>query len=132
MSFTLSSAFLAEFMGLYVIILSAAFLLNHDSFVEYAQHFAEDVSLRYSVALVELAAGLLIILKHNVWELSYVGAITAIGWLMLIEAVFHLVATEEQENKVVKHMDDKAYWKVFGGLALLFGFYLLTYGFTVF
>ena len=119
-------------MGLYVIIVSAAFLLNHDSFVEYARNFAEDISLRYSVALVELAAGLAIILKHSVWELSYVGAITAVGWLMMIEAVFHLVATEEQESKLVEHADDKAYWKVFGGLSLLFGFYLLTHGFTVF
>lgn len=129
---SMSSAFLAEFMGLYVIILSTAFILKHDSFVEYARNFAQDINLRYSVALVELAAGLAIVLKHNIWELSYVGIVTAVGWLMLIEAVFHLAATEEQELNFVEHADDRAYWEVLGALSLVLGFYLLTHGFTVF
>lgn len=129
---SLSSAFLAEFMGLYIMIVSAAFVLRHEKFVEYARSFAEDIALRYSVALVELAAGLVIILQHPVYELSYVGAITVVGWLMLIESVFHLAATEDQEHMLLDHADDRAYWKVFGTLSLLFGVYLVTHGFTVF
>lgn len=125
------SAFLAEFMGLYIMIVSAAFILRHDSFIEYAQNFADDISLRYSVALIELAAGLGVVLTNRVLELSYRGAVTVVGGMMVIEAVFHLLATEEHESRLVEGLEDGIYWKVFGALSLLFGVYLVSHGFAI-
>lgn len=125
------SAFLAEFMGLYIMIVSAAFVLRHDSFIEYAQNFADDISLRYSVALVELAAGLGVVLTNRVLELSYRGAVTVVGGMMVIEAVFHLLAEEEHERRLVEGLEDGIYWKVFGILSLLFGVYLVSRGFAI-
>lgn len=127
----LSTAFLAEFIGLYIIIVSTAFILRPESFVEYARSFADDITLRYSIALVELAAGLLIVLTHNVWEMTYSGLITVFGWMMLVEAVFHLGASKEQEHKLIDSVVDDTQLRVFGVLALMFGFYLVTHGFTV-
>ncbi len=127
-----SSAFLAEFLALYIVIVSAVFMIRHEAFSKYVEEFVEDTSTRYSVALVELAAGLGIVLTQNVWTLGYRGVITLIGWAMLAEAVFHLLANEEQEHRAVNALNHEKYWKLFGAASLLLGLYLLTRSFTAF
>ncbi|MFB6143919.1 MAG: hypothetical protein ABEJ98_01275 [Candidatus Nanohaloarchaea archaeon] len=125
----MNSAFLAEFLGFYILVVSAVFLLKYESFAEYAREFAEDSSLRYTVAFIELAGGLAIVLTHNVWKLGYRGVVTVIGWMMLVEAVFHFVASDEQESRVVEALDSEFYFLGFGILSVLLGVYLITHGF---
>lgn len=127
----MKSVFLAEFLGFYVLIVSAVFILKYESFAEYARDFARDRSLRYTVAFIELAAGIAIVMTHNIWQLSYRGVVTVIGWMMLLEAIFHLVASEEHESKIIEAMDDEFYWISFGILSALLGLYLVTQGFNV-
>lgn len=127
----MSSVFLAEFLGFYILVVSAVLLLKYESFVEYAKRFAEDSSLRYTVAFVELAAGLAIVLTHNVWKLGYAGVVTVIGWAMLVEAIFHLIASSEREQRLVEELTDEFHLMSFGVLGLLVGIYLVTHGFSM-
>lgn len=127
----MNSAFLAEFLGFYVLVVSAVFLLKYESFLEYAREFAKDSSLRYTVAFIELGGGLAIVLTHNIWQLGYRGVITAIGWMMLLEAIFHLVASDEQESRVIEALDSEFYWIGFGILSVFLGVYLVTHGFSL-
>lgn len=100
--------------------------------MEYARTFAEDISLRYTVAFLELAAGLAIVLSHKSIELGYRGVIAVIGWMMVAEAVFHLLASEEQEQKVIDRIDNEIFLKTFAVAGLALGLYLVTKGFTCF
>jgi len=124
------SATLAEFLGVYTIIVSGVFLFRHRAFVRYAQEFITNPTMRYNVAFVELAAGLGIIAVHNVWTVGYQGVITILGWLLAAEAVFHLAATEEQERTVVEAVTKDVQWAVLTLLTILLGLYLATKGFT--
>lgn len=126
----MSSVFLAEFLGFYILVVSVVFLIKYESFMSFARDFAEDTSLRYTVALVELAAGIGIVISHNVWELGYKGVVTALGWLLLLEAVFHLIASDEQESRVIESLDGDLSWIVYGVISVFLGVYLLTLGFT--
>lgn len=126
------SEFLASFLGIYILIVSLVFLIRHNSFVDYVEEFTENTHMRYNVAFAELALGLAIVLLNNVWTLGYRGVITVIGWMMLIEAVFHLLATDEQEKKLISTINRHGYWQVIGSAALVLGLYLTTKGFTGF
>lgn len=126
----MGSVFLAEFLGFYILVVSAVFLLKYESFVEYARDFVDDSSLRYTVAFIELGAGLGIVLSHNIWKLGYQGVITVIGWMMLLEAVFHLVASDEQESRIIEMLDNELSWVIFGVVSVILGVYLVTLGFT--
>jgi hypothetical protein len=126
----MSSAFLAQLIGSYILVASIIFLLKYESFVDYAREFAANTSLRYTIAFLELAAGLGIVLAHNIWTLGYQGVVTVIGWMMLLEAVFHLMASEDQERRVLEALDTEIYWKLFGALSIVLGFYLATLGFA--
>lgn len=127
-----TSEFIASFLGIYILIVSLVFLIRHNSFVDYVEEFAENTHMRYNVAFAELALGLAIVLLNNVWTLGYRGVITVIGWMMLIEAVFHLLAADEQEKKLIGTINQHNYWQVIGLVSLVLGLYLATKGFTGF
>lgn len=124
--------FLAEFLGIFIMVVSAVFLGRHEGFNEYIEEFKENTVMRYNVAFAELGLGLAIVLLHNVWTFGYRGVITVLGWLMVIEALFHLVATEEQEEQLISSFNKQEHWKFYGAAGLLTGLYLLTKGFTGF
>ncbi len=100
--------------------------------MEYAREFAENISLRYTVAFLELAVGLAIVLSHRSLALGYEGVITVIGGLMVAESVFHLLASEEQERRVIESIDNELFLKGSATVGLALGFYLVTKGFTCF
>lgn len=123
---------LAEFLGSYIMILSAVFLGKHDGFHEYIEEFKKNTVMRYNLAFAELAAGLAIVLLHPSFTLGYGGVITLLGVLMVLESVFHLVATDEQEDKLISSLNKQEHWRFYGTAGLLLGLYLLTKGFRGF
>lgn len=124
--------FLAEYLGIFIIIVSTVFLIRYEKFLEYAEEFAENTPMRFNVAFAELAAGLGIVLLHNTWKLDYRGVVTGIGALMIGESIFHLLATEEQEEHLIQKVNDERYWKFYGVISMFLGLYLITKGFRGF
>lgn len=124
----MASATVAQFVGLYVLVVSAVALLRRDDYVAFAYEFAEDRPLRYVVAYFELGAGLAIILFLAGWASGYEAIITVFGGLMVVEAVFFLVATTEQVERLIQFLDRTWYWTGAGVLSLLIGIYLLLAG----
>lgn len=124
--------FLAEYIGIFILVVSTVFLIRYETFLDYAEEFADSTSMRFNVAFVELAAGLGIVLLHNVWVLGYEGVVTAIGWLMILESIFHLLATDEQEEHLIQKINQSHYWRYYGLISMFLGLYLVTKGFTGF
>lgn len=123
------SVFLARFLGLYVLILSSVFLLKRKSFSRFAREFADHEHSRYLIAMVELAGGLAIVLTHNIWTFGYQGVITVIGWLMVVESIFHLLASNRQEAEAIEKLDNEYIWLAMGAISVVAGIYLVASGF---
>ena len=124
--------FLAEYLGTFILVVSAVFLIRYETFLDYAREFADNTHMRFNVAFIELAAGLGIVILHNVWVLGYEGVVTAIGWLMVLEAIFHLLATDEQEEHLIQSINKNHYWRYYGLISMFLGLYLVTKGFRGF
>lgn len=123
------STAIAQFIGLYVLIVSFAVLVRKEAYVEFAYEFAEDKTLRYVVAFLELAAGLAIVLFGASWVALYEVIITVFGGLMVVEAVFFLLASEKQIQYLIRLIDRDWYWTGATFVALVIGLYLTFAGF---
>lgn len=128
----MASLALAQFMGLYILIVSAVALLRKEEYRKFAYGFAENRELRYVVAFFELAAGLAIVLFSSGWTAAYEAIITVFGWMMAVESVFFLFASEGHATRLIEILDHDWYWIGASILTVFIGLYLIAVGFGLF
>ncbi len=78
------SFFLAKFWGWYLIVFFLILSLNPKRIKQIFDDLKDEKFL-ILFAFLAIIVGLINILFHNIWELSYKFIITMIGWLALIE-----------------------------------------------
>ncbi len=75
------SLFLAKLFGVYMILAALIWLLRGEAVTKGAGAFFDDAGLMFLGGLIALVAGLAIVIGHPVWEWSFRGAITVMGYL---------------------------------------------------
>ncbi len=82
------SLFLAELMGLYLVIMAVAFLVNQKMLQKVIDDYEKipGFTLVFGGA-VALIMGLLVVLTHNVWVSGWPVLVTILGWVTLIKGV---------------------------------------------
>jgi hypothetical protein len=89
-----TSVFLARLLGPLLLAVGAGILINPKPFHTMAGEVVRSVTLVYLFGLFDFAAGLAIVLTHNVWVANWRVLITLIGWLMLIRGAVRILAPE--------------------------------------
>src|SRR5262249_36024281 len=79
-----TSIFLARLLGPLLLAVGAGILINPKPFHTMASEVVRSMTLVYLFGLFDFAAGLAIVLTHNVWAANWRVLITILGWLMLI------------------------------------------------
>jgi len=87
-----TSVFLARFLGPLLLAVGAGILINPKPFHTMAGEVVRSITLVYLFGLADFAAGLAIVLTHNVWVANWRVLITLIGWLMLIRGAVRILA----------------------------------------
>lgn len=85
------SALLARLIGPCVILLAVAVLSNRKAVARIPQELQQSAALTGVTGLVTFAAGLAIVLVHNVWAADWRAIITVFGWVMLIKGASLLI-----------------------------------------
>jgi hypothetical protein len=75
-----------------LLAVGAGILINPKPFHTMAGEVVRSVTLVYLFGLFDFAAGLAIVLTHNVWVANWRVLITLIGWLMLIRGAVRILA----------------------------------------
>src|SRR4029077_3388457 len=88
------SVFLARLLGPLLLIVGAGILINPKPFRTMAGEVIRSLTLVYLFGLLDLAAGLAIVLVHNIWVVNWRVIITLLGWLMLIRGAVRVLAPE--------------------------------------
>src|ERR1043165_3980399 len=88
------SIFLAKIMGLVFVIVGLATFIKRDFVREGIRDFVDHAGLLFVSATLNVMLGLLIVLNHNIWELSWKGVITVLGYLILLRGILHLFVPE--------------------------------------
>lgn len=79
--------FLSRLIGLYLILISLAMITHKQATVETMTSLIHNPSEMFVTALLAIAAGLAMVLGHNVWSGGVLPVLVTItGWIMLIKA----------------------------------------------
>jgi hypothetical protein len=120
--------YLARLIGLSAVLLVAGLLAPGNTLIM-ATVANGPVMLVY--AIFSLAAGLAIILGHNVWSGGLLPVIvTLVGWLILAKGLVLLLVTPETLVRLLERMQYGEYYSLHFVPALIVGLYLTWAGFA--
>ena len=122
------TVFLARFIGLFTVVLVVALLVRGSATVEAA---VADAPVMLVYAIISLAAGVAMILGHNVWSGGALPVVvTLVGWLILAKGIMLLFVTPEALKQIFDHMQYGEHYYLYLAPSLVVGLYLTWAGFT--
>ena len=117
--------YLARLIGLSTLLLAAAVLLRGNALI---MATVADGPVMLVYAVISLAAGLAIILGHNVWSGGALAVIvTVVGWLIFVKGLVLLLITPETSAQLLERMHYGEHFTLYVLPGLIIGLYL-TYG----
>ena len=122
------SIFLAKILGLYLVIVPLAVLVNRKHLPRLVEEFSTNLGLNILASIFALVLGLLLVISHNVWTADWRVIITILGWLTLAKGVVRLFFLEQVQK--LSRISLKPWWAVVLVLFLLVGLYLSYVGFS--
>lgn len=124
-----TSSFLMQLIGVYILLIGLIMMLRRKFFIHAMHDFIYNRALRFVIPALELAAGLALILTHNVWTVGPELIVTCVGWLLAIESVLYLLLPEKTLIKSLSALNNKKMYVVGGALSMALGIYLIVVGF---
>ena len=120
---------LSKVLGIYVLIGGVAIWFKRAYFAPVLGNFVRDPLMRLIVGSLELIAGLFMVFTHNIWSSAAASLVSLVGWMLLLEGAFYLLAPESLISKTIGKLDTRL-WYTFGGIfAVIIGIYLIAFGF---
>lgn len=120
---------LSKVIGLGLVIISLSFMLRRKHYAMALQEFVQARAMRMMLSLVELTAGLFLIMLHTDWSSPAASIITLIGWLAVVESTVYLFISDSAFARLIAAFNRPG-WYIGGGLVgLVAGAYLALHGF---
>jgi hypothetical protein len=120
--------YLARLIGLSAVLLVAALLVRGNALI---MATVADGPVMLVYAIFSLAAGLAIILGHNVWSGGKLPVmVTLVGWLIFAKGLVLLLVTPETLTPLLERMQQHYHYPVYIVPALIIGLYLTYAGFA--
>jgi hypothetical protein len=97
--------------------------------VETVTGFLQNSSMMLIVGIITLAAGLALVLAHNIWSGGALAVVvTLVGWVTLIKSLFFLFLPPEMEAGLfLGQLHYQQLFYLYTAISLILGVYL-TYG----
>jgi hypothetical protein len=125
-----TSLFLARLLGPLLLAVGAGILINPKPFHAMASEVARSVTLVYLFGLFDFAAGLAIVLTHNVWTANWRALITLLGWLMLIRGAVRILAPEAIMGFAAQVLRNKQMIPIAGTVTGILGLVFCYFGYV--
>src|SRR5208282_889459 len=121
--------FLSRLIGLYCILVAISMITRKQAALESVTALLHNPSMIFIVGVITLAAGLAMVLAHNIWSGGALAVIvTLVGWITLIKSLFFLFLPPEMEAGLfLGQLHYQQLFYLYTGVSLVLGIYL-TYG----
>ena len=125
------TAFLARFLGLFLVIESLSMLAQKQAMVDITTSLIQDHPLLFILKILGVLGGLAMVLGHTVWSGGLLPVIvTLIGWATLVRSVVLLFLSPEAVLSFIKAIRYEQNYYFLAGISLLIGVYLTYAGFA--
>ncbi|HKH80145.1 MAG TPA: hypothetical protein VKA03_00755 [Methylovirgula sp.] len=91
-----STAFLARLIGLFTVVIALAILINRRGMIAAFESVSQHGDTLLVVEVIGLAAGLAIVIGHEVWTGVLGVIVTLLGWLFLLRALILMLLPPEK------------------------------------
>jgi hypothetical protein len=121
--------FLSRLIGLYCIVIALSMMTRRQATVETVTALLQNPSMMLIVGIITLAAGLAVVLAHNIWSGgALVVVVTLVGWITLIKSLFLLfLPPEMRAGLFLGQLHYQQLFYLYASISLVLGVYL-TYG----
>jgi hypothetical protein len=123
------TTFLSRLLGLYLILISLAMATHRQATVESMTALMHNPPVLFVIAVIAVAAGLAMVLGHNVWSGGVLPVVvTLTGWLLLLKGALLLFLSPEAASGVfLAGLHYEQFFYPYTAFALFLGIGL-TYG----
>jgi putative exporter of polyketide antibiotics len=124
--------FLSRLIGLYCILVALSMMTRRQATVETVTALLQNPSMMLILGVITLAAGLAMVLAHNIWSGGALSVIvTLIGWIALIRSLLFLFLPPELEARLfLGQLHYQRLFYLYTAISLVLGLYLTYSGFT--
>ena len=122
-----TSLFLAQFFGLYFVIVGIAMLVRFKLMTELMTKMASREFI-YLSGFVTLLMGIPLVLLHNVWDGSWRVIITILAWITLFKGISRIFFPEVVAGWSKKIFQNTKSLQFLLWILIIFGLYLLYIG----
>ena len=124
--------FLSRLIGLYCILVALAMITRREATLESVTALLHNPSMIVVVGIITLAAGLAMVLAHNIWSGAALAVVvTLVGWMTLIKSLLFLFLPPEVEaGFFLRQLHYQELFYFYGAFSLALGIYLTYGGFT--
>ena len=121
--------FLSRLIGLYCILIALSMMTRRQAIVEAVTVLLQNPSMTLILGVITLAAGLAMVLAHNIWSGGALAVIvTLVGWMTLIKSLsFLFLSPEVEAGFFLRQLHYQELFYLYGAISLVLGVYL-TYG----
>lgn len=123
-----TSIILAQILGLYLLIMSIAMLVNKRYYQEAAIVMVQNSGMMFLTAIITLTLGVLLVVFHNIWVSDWRVIITILAWLGFIKGVTRMFFPRQIAKWSDAIQNDQVYF-ISLGICLVLGVYLAYKGF---
>lgn len=101
------TTFIAQFLGYFLVLVGGGMLLKRKTVEESIRNVIKNKGSLYLIGVLEIGAGLLLVLSHSSWVTLTDKAVSLLSWFLLIEGVFFMLASQKQVRGIIKfiHLD---------------------------
>jgi hypothetical protein len=123
--------FLSRLIGLYCILGALSMITRRQATLESVTALLHNPSLIFIVGVITLAAGLAMVLAHNIWSGgALVVVVTLVGWITLIKSLLFLFLPPEMEAGLfLGQLHYQQLFYLYTSVSLVLGIYLTDGGF---
>jgi len=114
--------YLGKLIGLFLLVVSLSMALDKTSLVEIVTALFDDRALLLILGMMALAAGLAIVLGHNVWSGGLLPVlVTLFGWLLVIRGLVLLLVPSETLVAYFQMLRFDDLFYVYAGITFVIG-----------
>jgi hypothetical protein len=126
------TVFLSRLIGLYCVLVALSMITRRQATLESVAALLHNPSMMFVVGIITLAAGLAMVLAHNVWSGGALAVVvTLVGWIALIKSLLFLFLPPEVEaGFFLRQLHYQELFYLYSAVSLVLGSYLTYAGFT--